>query len=134
MCPNCDLAFPGKLKSPGHDLGIARMEPAGDIGGRDDRQHGVVVAAGPAAGYGNAVLIDQGTEFGVEVAPGGGSRVHVLKGQVDVTLNGRTAPPTQRCRAQHWKTSEEQPRESTDIATLQADPERAQASGREPMK
>src|SRR5262249_20890693 len=35
-----------------------------------------------------AVLVDQGTEFGVEVAPGGGSRVHVFKGEVDVTLNG----------------------------------------------
>jgi hypothetical protein len=29
-------------------------------------------------------FVDQGTEFGVEVPPGGGSKVHVFKGKVDV--------------------------------------------------
>ena len=32
----------------------------------------------------DATFVDQGTEFGVEVAPGGGSRVHVFKGEVDL--------------------------------------------------
>ncbi len=34
-----------------------------------------------------ATFIDQGTEFGVEVAPGGGSKVHVFKGLVDIDRN-----------------------------------------------
>lgn len=36
-----------------------------------------------------ATLIDQGTEFGVEVAPGGSQRVHVFKGEVDMTVNAK---------------------------------------------
>jgi ferric-dicitrate binding protein FerR (iron transport regulator) len=35
---------------------------------------------------------DQGTEFGVEVAPDRSSRVHVFKGQVEVALNGASRP------------------------------------------
>jgi hypothetical protein len=46
-----------------------------------------------------ATFVDQGTEFGVEVAPGGSSKVHVFKGLVDVdqkARDGRDAPLTQR--------------------------------------
>ena len=46
-----------------------------------------------------ATFVDQGTEFGVEVAPGGSSKVHVFKGLVDVdrkAREGRDAPLTQR--------------------------------------
>lgn len=35
-----------------------------------------------------ATFVDQGTEFGVEVAPGGSSRIHVFKGRVDVDMDG----------------------------------------------
>ena len=44
-------------------------------------------------------FVDQGTEFGVEVTPGGANRVYVFKGEVDVERNakeGRAAGPTQR--------------------------------------
>ncbi len=46
-----------------------------------------------------ATFIDQGTEFGVEVTPGGGSKVHVFRGMVDVDrkgTDGQPAPLTQR--------------------------------------
>jgi hypothetical protein len=33
-----------------------------------------------------ATFTDQGTEFGVEVVPGGSSRIHVFKGRVDVDM------------------------------------------------
>ena len=48
-----------------------------------------------------ATFVDQGTEFGVEVAPGGSSRVHVFKGEVDLALSNksRTALPTHRLLA-----------------------------------
>ncbi len=49
-----------------------------------------------------ATFVDQGTEFGVEVAPGGSSKVHVFKGLVDVdrkAQGGRDAPLTQRLAA-----------------------------------
>ena len=42
-----------------------------------------------------ATLVDQGTEFGVEVTPGGNSKIHVFKGMVDVDpkpREGQTAP------------------------------------------
>ena len=39
----------------------------------------------------DATYIDQGTEFGVEVSPGGSSRACVFKGQVDVAAKGREA-------------------------------------------
>ncbi len=42
-------------------------------------------------------FIDKGTEFGVEVAPGGGAKVHVFKGEVEVDLKpvkgGPPCPP-----------------------------------------
>jgi hypothetical protein len=41
------------------------------------------------------IFVDQGTEFGVEVAPGGSSKVHVFKGEVDVDHGGPN-PWTQR--------------------------------------
>jgi len=49
----------------------------------------------------DATFVDQGTEFGVEVAPGGSSRVHVFKGEVDFALNPKTGVtlPTQRMLA-----------------------------------
>ncbi len=50
----------------------------------------------------DATFIDQGTEFGVEVAPGGSSKVHVFKGLVDVDLkarDGESPPPLQRLTA-----------------------------------
>ncbi|HEV2970452.1 MAG TPA: LamG-like jellyroll fold domain-containing protein [Pirellulales bacterium] len=49
----------------------------------------------------DAALVDQGTEFGVEVAPDGSSRVHVFKGEVDVTVKpkGGESPATQRLTA-----------------------------------
>ncbi len=50
----------------------------------------------------DATFVDQGTEFGVEVAPGGSSKVHVFKGLVDVDRKaraGRDAPLTQRLAA-----------------------------------
>ena len=46
-----------------------------------------------------ATFVDQGTEFGVEVAPGGSSKVHVFRGMVDVDRigpEGRSAPLIQR--------------------------------------
>ena len=46
-----------------------------------------------------ATFVDRGTEFGVEVAPGGSSKVHVFRGIVDVhqlAWGDRDAPPTQR--------------------------------------
>jgi hypothetical protein len=48
-----------------------------------------------------ATFVDQGTEFGVEVAPGGSSRVHVFKGEVDLALSNKsgTALPTHRLLA-----------------------------------
>jgi hypothetical protein len=49
-----------------------------------------------------ASFVDQGTEFGVEVAPGGGSKIHVFQGMVDVdrgAAEGRPALPTQRLLA-----------------------------------
>jgi hypothetical protein len=48
-----------------------------------------------------ATFVDQGTEFGVEVAPGGSSKIHVFKGTVDVSLNPKdgTALPMQRLLA-----------------------------------
>ena len=39
-----------------------------------------------------ATFVDQGTEFGVEVAPGGSSKVHVFKGLVDVDRKARRWP------------------------------------------
>jgi hypothetical protein len=47
-------------------------------------------------------FVDQGTEFGVEVAPGGNSKIHVFRGMVDVDRKGRKgqpAPQTQRLLA-----------------------------------
>jgi len=44
-------------------------------------------------------FVDLGTEFGVEVTPGGNSKIHVFKGQVDVDQKpreGQPAPLTQR--------------------------------------
>ena len=53
----------------------------------------------------DATFVDQGTEFGVEVAPGGGSsKIHVFKGIVDVQLRGRAGrrrPPPCRLRASY---------------------------------
>jgi len=48
-----------------------------------------------------ARFVDQGTEFGVEVAPGGNSRVHVFQGEVDLSLNSKNGVslPTQRLLA-----------------------------------
>jgi hypothetical protein len=48
-----------------------------------------------------ATYVDQGTEFGVEVAPGGNSRVHVFQGAVDLSLTGKNGIelPPQRLRA-----------------------------------
>ena len=40
-----------------------------------------------------ATFVDQGTEFGVEVTPGGGSKVHVFKGKVEVDLKAREVGP-----------------------------------------
>ena len=37
----------------------------------------------------SATFVDQGTEFGVEVAPGGSSKVHVFKGLVNVDLSNQ---------------------------------------------
>ncbi len=37
----------------------------------------------------DATMMDQGTEFGVEVAPSGSHRVHVFKGEVDLTVNAK---------------------------------------------
>jgi len=36
-----------------------------------------------------ATYVDQGTEFGVQVSPGGNSKIHVFKGLVDIDLKGR---------------------------------------------
>jgi hypothetical protein len=49
----------------------------------------------------DATFVDQGTEFGVEVAPGGNSRIHVFKGVVDLALNSKlgSALPSQRLLA-----------------------------------
>lgn len=49
----------------------------------------------------DASFVDQGTEFGVEVAPGGNSRVHVFRGEVDLSLSNKAglALPTQRLLA-----------------------------------
>lgn len=49
----------------------------------------------------DATFVDQGTEFGVEVAPGGSSRVHVFRGEVDLALSNKagSALPTQRLLA-----------------------------------
>ncbi len=38
-----------------------------------------------------AVYVDQGTQFGVEVSPGGSSRACVFKGRVDVSAHGQEA-------------------------------------------
>jgi hypothetical protein len=48
-----------------------------------------------------ATFVDQGTEFGVEVTPGGGSRIHVFRGQVDVAMNanGKAQVASQRLMA-----------------------------------
>ncbi len=49
-----------------------------------------------------ATILDQGTEFGVEVAPGGSSKVHVFEGLVDIdrkARKGHDAPLTQRLAA-----------------------------------
>ena len=45
-----------------------------------------------------ATFIDRGTEFGLEVSPGGSSRVHVFQGEVQVKrpLKGGAAPLSQR--------------------------------------
>jgi hypothetical protein len=37
----------------------------------------------------DGAFVDQGTEFGVEVPPSGGSRVHVFKGEVDLALGNQ---------------------------------------------
>jgi Concanavalin A-like lectin/glucanases superfamily/FecR protein len=49
----------------------------------------------------DAAMVDQGTEFGVQVAPDGSSRVHVFKGEVDVTVRPKAgeSPATQRLMA-----------------------------------
>ena len=49
----------------------------------------------------DATFVDQGTEFGVEVAPGGNSRVHVFRGEVDLALSKKAglALPAQRMLA-----------------------------------
>jgi hypothetical protein len=49
----------------------------------------------------DGAFVDQGTEFGIEVPPGGGSRIHVFKGEVDLALGNQpnTATPTHRLLA-----------------------------------
>jgi hypothetical protein len=49
----------------------------------------------------DATFVDQGTEFGVEVAPDGNSRIHVFKGAVDLSLDTKpgSALPAQRLLA-----------------------------------
>ena len=49
----------------------------------------------------DGAFVDQGTEFGVEVPPGGGSRIHVFKGEVDLALGAQpnSAVPTHRLLA-----------------------------------
>jgi hypothetical protein len=49
----------------------------------------------------DAAFVDQGTEFGVEVAPGGSSRIHVFKGEVDLALGSQpnSAAPSHRLLA-----------------------------------
>lgn len=51
----------------------------------------------------DASFLDQGTEFGVEVAPSGTSRVHVFKGEVEVSMHasGAAPRPTQRLMAHY---------------------------------
>src|SRR6202023_3349850 len=44
-----DAALTGDGKGPRHHLGITGMQPARHIGGGDDGEHGVVVAAAIAA-------------------------------------------------------------------------------------
>ena len=51
-----------------------------------------------------ATFVDQGTEFGVEVSPGGSSRVHVFKGCVDVAVNGDGRQGAAGLAAAAWKT------------------------------
>jgi hypothetical protein len=72
------------------DIGKATVEI------KDERARGFKVLT-PGASF-----VDQGTEFGVEVAPGGGSKIHVFRGAVDVDRKGPEglpAPPTQRLLA-----------------------------------
>jgi hypothetical protein len=69
------------------DIGKATVEI------RDPRARGFKVLTP------ETTFVDQGTEFGVEVAPGGSSKVHVFKGLVDVeqkAREGRDLPLTQR--------------------------------------
>jgi len=49
----------------------------------------------------DGAFVDQGTEFGVEVPPGGGSRIHVFKGEVDLALGAQpnAVVPTHRLLA-----------------------------------
>jgi hypothetical protein len=63
---------------------------------KDERAHGFKILTPDAS------FVDQGTEFGVEVAPGGDSKIHVFRGMVDVDRKGRKgqpAPQTQRLLA-----------------------------------
>jgi ferric-dicitrate binding protein FerR (iron transport regulator) len=45
-----------------------------------------------------ATFVDQGTEFGVEVTPGGNSRIHVFQGRVDVAMNSAGGKPSSASR------------------------------------
>ena len=63
------------------DVGKATVEI------KDERARGFRVITS------EATFVDQGTEFGVEVAPGGGSKVHVFRGIVDVDRKGREGRP-----------------------------------------
>jgi hypothetical protein len=49
----------------------------------------------------DATFTDQGTEFGIEVAPTGNSKIHVFQGSVDIALNAKSgaAYPIQRLEA-----------------------------------
>ena len=41
-----------------------------------------------------SVAVDEGTEFGVDVAPGGDQNIHVFKGKVQFSATSRTAAPS----------------------------------------
>jgi hypothetical protein len=72
------------------DIGKATVEI------KDERARGFKVLT-PEVSF-----VDQGTEFGVEVAPGGGSKIHVFRGAVDVDRKGsegQSSPLTQRLLA-----------------------------------
>ena len=59
--------------------------------GKIDREITSPAAHGFTILTADAKWVDRGTEFGVEVTPGGDSRGHVFQGEVDVTLNVKPA-------------------------------------------